>query len=115
MAQNTRQAPYLLSPFVLAEVDYLLATRVGREAQLDFLKEIERGAFQLIEFDSAAVAGAIEVIEAYQDLDIGLAEASIVVLAERFSVDEILTLDERHFRVLRSSRGKPFRLIPADA
>jgi uncharacterized protein len=28
--------PFLLSPFVLAEMDYLLATRVGTRAQLLF-------------------------------------------------------------------------------
>jgi hypothetical protein len=28
---------------------------------------------------------------------------------------EVLTLDERHFRVLRGPRDLPFRLLPADA
>lgn len=115
MAHHTRQSPYLLSPFVLAELDYLLATRIGREAQVAFLGEVQRGAYQLVELDAAAIASALGVMETYQDLDIGLADASLVVLAERYSVDELLTLDERHFRVLRASHGKPFRLIPADA
>jgi hypothetical protein len=30
----------VLSPFVLAELDYLLATQVGRVAQLDLLDEV---------------------------------------------------------------------------
>ena len=45
---------------------------------------------------------------------IGLADASVVVLAERYSCASVLTLDERHFRVLLAN-GRPFRLLPADA
>ena len=47
--------------------------------------------------------------------DVGLADASNVVLAEQYATrDILLTLDERHFRVLRGPGGLPFRLLPAD-
>jgi hypothetical protein len=49
------------------------------------------------------------------DLDLGLADASVAVLAGRYGVRDILTLDERHFRTLRGPGGRPFRLLPADA
>ena len=62
----------------------------------------------------ADVGRAQAVIERYADLEIGLADASIVVLAERHGVQDVLTLDERHFRVL-TARGKSLRLLPADA
>jgi predicted nucleic acid-binding protein len=55
------------------------------------------------------------VLEQYSDLGLGLADASLVVLADRHDVLEILTLDERHFRALRGPHGRPFRLLPADA
>lgn len=48
------------------------------------------------------------------DLGISLADASIVTLAARHATRDVLTLDERHFRVL-TIKGKPFRLLPADA
>lgn len=35
--------PRLLSPFVLAELDYLLAERVGQSARVSLLSEVERG------------------------------------------------------------------------
>ncbi len=60
------------------------------------------------------VARAQAIIERYADLQISLADASIVVLAERHRVRDVLTLDERHFRVLTAD-GKPLRLLPADA
>jgi predicted nucleic acid-binding protein len=105
--------PRLLSPFVLAELDYLLATRVGDAARSSLLAEVDRGVYQLAPMSSADVGQASEVIKRHADLRISLADASIVVLSERHGVDEVLTLDQRHFRVL-SSAGKPFRVLPAD-
>ncbi len=105
--------PLGLSPFVLAELDYLLASRVGERARTSLLAEVERGAYQLQPFSSQDVAAARKVIERYADLGISLADASIVVLAERHTAREVLTLDERHFRVLKANR-KPFSLLPAD-
>ena len=46
---------------------------------------------------------------------IGLAEASIVVLAGRYGTERVLTLDERHFRALRTPAGERFTILPADA
>ena len=55
------------------------------------------------------------MIERYPDLEVGLADASVVVLANRYDTYDVLTLDERHFRVLRGPQDHPFRLLPADA
>jgi predicted nucleic acid-binding protein len=114
-AMHTARGPRLLSPFVLAELDYLLATRVGSHAALALLAEVARGAYRLESFDAGDIATAYEVIEAHGDLDVGLADASIVVLSRRHETLDLLTLDERHFRTLRGSAGRPFRILPADA
>ena len=106
--------PLLLSPFVLAELDYLLARHIGRRAQAALLEEGARGAYQLEPFGAADVARAKEVVEQYADLEIGLADASIVVLAERHAVTEVLTLDQRHFRAMRIERRKRFKVLPFD-
>lgn len=105
----------LLSPFVLAELDYLLATRVGPRAQQALLAEVAEGAMSLEPFGAAEIRACLAVLERYSDLDIGLADASIVFLAERFKTDFILTLDERHFRALRTGSGNRLHLLPADA
>ena len=106
--------PRLLSPFVLAEVDYLLARRVSTRVEHAFLEEVARGAYQLETFSNDDVAQAAAVLERYADLELGLADASIVILADRHDLTDILTLDERHFRALRNRSGRQFRLLPAD-
>ena len=107
--------PRILSPFVLAELDYLIASRVGHQAQMALIDEVARGAYQLELFSSEDVGHTKRIMERYTDLRIGLADASVVVLANRHRTLELLCTDERHFRVLRGSGGKPFRLRPFDA
>jgi len=107
--------PYLLSPFVLAEMDYLLQTRVGQAAELLFLAEVARGAYRLEPFTPAEIEQAGGVIGRYRDLGVGLADASVVVLAARAGTNRVLTLDERHFRAVRPLHGRTFTVLPADA
>lgn len=107
--------PRVLSPFVLAELDYLVGSRVGHQAQLTLIDEIARGAYQLEPFSSEDLGHARRIMERYADLRIGLADASVVVLANRHRTLELLCTDERHFRALKGTGGKAFRLLPFDA
>lgn len=106
--------PLLLSPFVLAELDYLLATQVDGRARLALLDEVARGVYRLEPFSAHDVAAAGVIMRRYADLAIGLADASIVVLAQRHRTRDVLTLDERHFRALRAAGSSHFRVLPAD-
>lgn len=112
---EAEERPFVLSPFVLAELDYFLARRVGLAAELGFLDQVGAGVYELAPFGNDDVALARDLIDRYRDLRIGLADASICVLADRFETERVLTLDERHFRGLRSPAGKRFTLLPADA
>ncbi len=116
-ADALRQAagPLLLSPFVLAELDYLLSTRVSAAAATALLRQVADGAYRLESMDAEDIAMAADVIERYRDLELGLADASLVVLAQRYDTLDLLTLDERHFRAVAGPRGRPFRILPADA
>ena len=107
--------PRVVSPFVLAELDYLIASRVGHQAQMALIDEVARGAYQLELFSAEDVGHARRIMERYADLRLGLADASVVVLANRHRTLELLCTDERHFRALRGQGGKPFRLLPFDA
>jgi uncharacterized protein len=109
------RGPFLLSTFVLAELDYLLATRVGIDAELAFLGSVADGDYPVETFDETEIGEAARLVERYRDLEIGLADASLVLLAARAETRLILTLDERRFRALRPLRGGRFTLLPDDA
>jgi predicted nucleic acid-binding protein len=96
----------------MAELDYLLATRVGVDAELSFLDEVARGAYRLEQFAAEDIAAARSVVSTYRDADVGLADASIVILAIRYGVLDVLTLDRRHFDALRGPGGHRFHLTP---
>lgn len=110
-----REQVRLLSPFVLAELDYLLTKIAGQPIALTALEDVARGAYHLEPFSNDDIVAARAIIERYADLGLGLADASLVVLAERHRCYDILTLDQRHFRAVTASNGRSFHLLPYDA
>jgi len=108
------EGPFLLSPFVLAELDYMLGSRHGQREQVALLAEVAEGAYELAEFRRADVESAAIVMRRYADLRVGLADASIVILAEKHGTADLLSFDARHFRAMRGPGGRPFRMLPDD-
>jgi uncharacterized protein len=99
---------------LLAEIDYLLCQRLGVDATLDLLASVESGAFTLVALTSDDLTRCCEPIHQYRDLPLGLADASVIATAERFRLQRILTLDQRHFRTVMPSVFDHFVLLPAD-
>lgn len=104
--------PLVLSPYVVAEVDYLVATRLGVEAEITALRELAGGAWDLATIDMADLATIATIVQQYRDQAIGAADASNVVLAQRYRTSSIVTLDRRHFTVLRPLTGGHFAVLP---
>ena len=104
--------PLVVSPFVVAELDYLVATRLGVDAELAVLAELAGGAYHLAAVNAEQLDRARSVVERYRDQAIGLTDASIVVLAEQFRTRSVLTLDRRHFDLLRPLDGGRFEVLP---
>ena len=102
-------AVMVVSPYVVAEVDCLVATRKGVEAELAVLRELAGGAYELATMGPEDLAAASEVVDRYRDLG---ADASLAVLAERYRTRTILTLDRRHFDVMRPLGGGHFDIVP---
>lgn len=110
--EEISEAFLAVSPFVLAEADYLVAGRLGVEAELALLRDVERNAYRLVDFGPRDVGTCLSVIEKYSDLRIGLADASNVVAADQLRTRRMFTLDRRHFDALRPLSGGRFELIP---
>jgi predicted nucleic acid-binding protein len=54
-----------------------------------------------VELTGADYRRMAELVERYADLPLGTCDASVIALAERLDLDEVATLDLRHFRVVR--------------
>ena len=102
----------LLVPItVLPEADYLITLRVGLRGELAVLRDIVAGGFRLEGVTTVDVARCAELIDQYGDSDIGFVDASIVAVAERLNVPRLLTLDRRHFTMIRPRHCEYFELV----
>ena len=104
--------PIVVSPFVIAELDFLVATRLGVAAELEVIRELASGAYDLAQMSPDDIDACAEVIGRYRDQQVGITDASIVVLAKRYDTRSILTLDHRHFNGLRPLTRGRFSLLP---
>jgi predicted nucleic acid-binding protein len=97
---------------VATETDYLLGQRGGRHPGLAFLDDLASGRFVMAGLSTADLATIQDLERRYPELDAGLADLAIVVVAARYRTDRIATFDD-HFRVLRPIDGSAaFTLLP---
>lgn len=99
----------------VAEADYLILDRLGPDVELAFLEDLAAGTFVVECLDRGQLSMARDVVKRYRDLRIGLADASLVVAAERHRTRRIATFDERAFRAVAPLQGGVFTLLPSDA
>jgi predicted nucleic acid-binding protein len=94
---------------VVAEVTYLVAKRLGARVEAAFLRSMAEMDIEApMPEDWHRIA---QLVQTYGNLPLGGTDASVIALAERLETDLIVTLDRRHFEVVRS-RGKRLRLLP---
>jgi predicted nucleic acid-binding protein len=97
---------------VATEVDYLLGRRGGRAARLRFHDDMASGRFVVAGLSVDDFQTISDLERRYADLDAGLADLSIVVVAARHRTDRIVTFDQ-HFRALRPLDGSAaFVMLP---
>jgi predicted nucleic acid-binding protein len=105
------------SAFTVAEADHLILTRLGVAAELSFIDSLASG-FLVPTLDPQGLRDARRLCARYREQQLlGIADASIVVLAAHFSTSYLATFDERHFRSVRplDEDTGAFTLLPADA
>jgi predicted nucleic acid-binding protein len=99
----------------IAEADYMILDRLGPDVELAFVDDLVSGTFVVECLTRDDLARARGVVERYRDLRLGLADASLVVLAQRHGTTRILSFDERAFRTVAPLQGGTFTVLPADA
>jgi predicted nucleic acid-binding protein len=107
------RGPLAVPQLVVAEVAYLVATRLGPEPEVRFLADLAGGALVTIPVDAEDWLRIAELVFRYRDLPLGTVAASVVAAAERLGVTTIATLDRRHFGVVRPAHVDAFELIPS--
>ena len=97
-----------------AEVDYLLGQRFGGAARCAFVDDLAAGRFTVdcLEREDYATVG--DLATRYADLELGLADGALIVLAQRHRTTRILSFDERHLRAVVPLDGGTFTLLPTD-
>ncbi len=108
-------ADLVVSPLVVAELDYLLRHRVSTHAAQLAIAELAGGAYDVPPFGAQDLQRALEIDRRFADLGLGITDASLVVLAARYATCDLLNLDHRHFRQLTPLQGGRFRLLPTDS
>jgi predicted nucleic acid-binding protein len=104
--------PLVVPALVVTEVAYLLGDRIGSHAEVAFARSLERGELlveAVLDSDWPRIA---ELTEQYEDLPLGIVDASVVALAERRDLDTIATLDHRHFATVKPRHVAAFTLVP---
>ncbi|WP_249012015.1 type II toxin-antitoxin system VapC family toxin [Conexibacter sp. DBS9H8] len=97
-----------------AEIDYLLGQRFGQAARRAFLADLAAGRFDVAGLDRDDYTTVAGLEARYEGLDLGLADCALIVLADRYQTDRVLTFDERHFRTVAQLGGGPLTVLPAD-
>ena len=97
---------------ILPEVDYLIGTHLGAEAERLFLEDLAERRFEVEWGRDDDLARAAALSAQYRDLGLGLVDAAVIAVAERVRARAIATLDLRDFGAV-AIQGSP-ALWPRD-
>jgi predicted nucleic acid-binding protein len=104
--------PLITTALVVAESGWLIDRQLGPAAEARFYRSIADGDLTVEALTAADWLRIAELVDRYSDLRLGGVDASLVAVAERLGVDELATLDRRHFSVVRPSHVDVFTLLP---
>lgn len=77
-----------------------------------FLADLAAGEFIVEPVAAGDWMRIAELVARYHDLPLGTVDASVVATAERLGIEEIATLDRRHFTVVRPAHTAALTLLP---
>ena len=92
---------------VVTEAWHLLV----QSQRIAMMRWIKAGGVKVADFDDESSDRLIGLLEKYGDLPMDLADASLVLLAQKTGVHQIMTLDRRDFLAYRLPGNKRFELV----
>ena len=97
---------------VLPELDYLVRSRIGPEAFLDVLEEVDAGRLAIEDLTLRDYARAREIVTTYLDAGVGFVDSAVLAVVERLEEPKLATLDRRHFTLMRPRHREALELLP---
>lgn len=102
-----------VSDVVVAEISHLFRRAPTRpRPEVGFLRLLAEGRIQPLAPTAADFGRMAELVEQYDNLGLGAADASVVAIAERLRVARLATVDRRDFTVIRPRHVEAFELLP---
>ncbi len=108
--KSLNSAFYTVLP-VLTEAMVFIGKVGGHRAQAALWTLVLRGDLLLEHPSPRELSRMAELMEKYRDHPMGFADASLIALAERLSLDRIFTLDYNDFRTYKTQTGRAFTLL----
>jgi uncharacterized protein len=102
----------LLPQTVLAEVAYLIDRSSGSKEVVSFLSGLKKSRLALSAVTEIDIDRVAEILAQYSDSRIDFVDATVMAMAERHQIREVLTIDHRDFRLFRPKHCESFKLLP---
>ncbi|MFP4333292.1 MAG: type II toxin-antitoxin system VapC family toxin [Campylobacterales bacterium] len=99
------QVELITTWMVVTEASHLLRKSV--QAQLNLLEWIRRGGLKTWSIDLDDIPQLMELMEKYKDLPMDLADGSLVLLAQKHNIRDVLSIDS-DYDVYRIFKQEPF-------
>ena len=77
------------------------------------LRDIRRGSYDVEDLTAADYDRVEELLTTYRDLNVGFVDAAVLAIVERLGETKLVTLDRRHFTVMRPRHRASLELLPA--
>jgi predicted nucleic acid-binding protein len=110
---DARPSAELIVPApVVTESALLIRSRLGDGTEQAFVASVAAGDFTIEDLTEVDYQRCAELLAAYEDLHLGLVDASVVAVSERLHISTIGTTNHRDFRVVRPRHVEAFTLLP---
>ena len=97
---------------VIIETCFLIERHLGPLAEAAFISSLRPSGLIVEPLGEPDLEGMAALITTYADLPLGAVDASVIAVAERLGVATVLTIDRRHFSVVRPRHIEAFTLLP---
>jgi hypothetical protein len=105
---KTNKYPLVTTLASITEALHLLD--FNRNAQIDFLEWVHRGAVEIHHIENNDFKRLKELTEKYRDLPMDFADSCLVYIAEKLKLNTIATID-RDFSIYRIQGRRKFQII----